>query len=109
MMEIPGAGGHPGPGPLPRNPFPSHLHVRKTNRSTCLFTALPQVRVVILGQDPYFNPNQAHGLCFSVNKGVRVPPSLINIYKVRVVKSCWYHMDMLVRDPCLDGDQEGGR
>ena len=40
-----------------------------------------QVKVVILGQDPYHGPEQAHGLCFSVQKGVRVPPSLKNIYK----------------------------
>lgn len=40
-----------------------------------------QVKVVIIGQDPYHNPGQANGLCFSVNDGVRVPPSLINIYK----------------------------
>ncbi|KAK6635746.1 hypothetical protein RUM44_001000 [Polyplax serrata] len=40
-----------------------------------------QVKVVILGQDPYHNPHQAHGLCFSVPKGVAIPPSLINIYK----------------------------
>ncbi|MDM7955165.1 uracil-DNA glycosylase [Blastomonas sp.] len=40
-----------------------------------------QVRVVILGQDPYHGPGQAHGLCFSVQPGVRPPPSLINIYK----------------------------
>lgn len=40
-----------------------------------------QVRVVILGQDPYHGPGQAHGLCFSVRPGVRVPPSLANIYK----------------------------
>ncbi|MDR1759885.1 MAG: uracil-DNA glycosylase [Fibrobacter sp.] len=39
------------------------------------------VRVVILGQDPYHNPGQAHGLCFSVQKGVQPPPSLINIYQ----------------------------
>lgn len=39
------------------------------------------VRVVILGQDPYHGPGQAHGLCFSVKPGVRTPPSLINIYK----------------------------
>ena len=39
------------------------------------------VRVVILGQDPYHGPGQAHGLCFSVQPGVRVPPSLVNIYK----------------------------
>ncbi len=38
-------------------------------------------KIVILGQDPYHNPGQAHGLAFSVNKGVRVPPSLVNIYK----------------------------
>lgn len=40
-----------------------------------------QVKVVILGQDPYHGPNQAHGLCFSVQPGVAVPPSLLNIYK----------------------------
>lgn len=40
-----------------------------------------KVRVVILGQDPYHGEGQAHGLCFSVRPGVRVPPSLVNIYK----------------------------
>ena len=44
-------------------------------------TPLDQVKVVILGQDPYHGPGQAHGLCFSVPDGVRVPPSLVNIYK----------------------------
>ena len=44
-------------------------------------TPLEQVRVVILGQDPYHGPDQAHGLCFSVKHGVRPPPSLVNIYK----------------------------
>lgn len=44
-------------------------------------TPLDQVRVVILGQDPYHGPSQAHGLCFSVADGVKVPPSLVNIYK----------------------------
>jgi len=44
-------------------------------------TPLSDVRVVILGQDPYHQPGQAHGLCFSVRPGVRIPPSLINIYK----------------------------
>jgi len=39
------------------------------------------VRVVILGQDPYHGPDQAHGLCFSVRPGVRPPPSLVNIFK----------------------------
>ena len=45
------------------------------------FTPLSKVKVVILGQDPYHNVGQAHGLCFSVKKGVDVPPSLVNIYK----------------------------
>lgn len=44
-------------------------------------TPLDKVRVVILGQDPYHGPGQAHGLCFSVKPGVRPPPSLGNIYK----------------------------
>ncbi|KAL1733780.1 uracil-DNA glycosylase-like protein [Schizophyllum commune] len=43
-------------------------------------TPLGRVKVVILGQDPYHGPGQAHGLCFSVRKGVRTPPSLRNIY-----------------------------
>lgn len=45
------------------------------------YTPLEDVKVVILGQDPYHEPNQAHGLCFSVNPGVPLPPSLKNIYK----------------------------
>ena len=40
-----------------------------------------QVKVVIIGQDPYHGPNQANGLCFSVRDGVRIPPSLVNIFK----------------------------
>ena len=44
-------------------------------------TPFDAVRVVILGQDPYHGPGQAHGLCFSVRPGVRVPPSLDNIFK----------------------------
>ena len=44
-------------------------------------TPLDKVKVVILGQDPYHSPNQAHGLSFSVKKGVKPPPSLANIYK----------------------------
>lgn len=55
-------------------------------RGNHIFTALnttpfDRVRVVILGQDPYHGPGQAHGLSFSVPEGVRPPPSLINIYK----------------------------
>ncbi|MBO9658039.1 MAG: uracil-DNA glycosylase [Chitinophagaceae bacterium] len=44
-------------------------------------TPFDQVKVVILGQDPYHGPKQAHGLCFSVQKGVPPPPSLMNIFK----------------------------
>jgi uracil-DNA glycosylase len=44
-------------------------------------TPFGEVKVVILGQDPYHGPNQAHGLCFSVKPGVGIPPSLLNIYK----------------------------
>lgn len=44
-------------------------------------TPFDAVRVVILGQDPYHGPGQAHGLCFSVRPGVPVPPSLVNIFK----------------------------
>jgi uracil-DNA glycosylase len=52
----------------------------------CIFNAFEQcpfdkTKVVIIGQDPYHGAGQAHGLCFSVNDGVAVPPSLINIYK----------------------------
>lgn len=45
------------------------------------YTAYEDVKAVILGQDPYHNPHQAHGLAFSVQKGVEIPPSLVNIYK----------------------------
>ena len=44
-------------------------------------TPLDRVKVVIIGQDPYHGPGQAHGLCFSVQPGVPTPPSLVNIYK----------------------------
>ncbi len=52
----------------------------------CVFSAFencdyPDIRVVILGQDPYHQPGQAHGMCFSVNPGVKTPPSLVNIYQ----------------------------
>ena len=46
--------------------------------NTCPFNS---VRVVIIGQDPYHGPGQANGLCFSVNSGVKFPPSLVNIFK----------------------------
>ena len=45
------------------------------------FTPHAGVKAVIIGQDPYHQPGQAHGLCFSVKRGVKIPPSLMNIYK----------------------------
>ena len=45
------------------------------------YTAYEDVKAVIIGQDPYHQPGQAHGLCFSVQKGVKAPPSLVNIFK----------------------------
>lgn len=51
-------------------------------------TSFENVRVVIIGQDPYHGPGQAHGLSFSVRKGVRIPPSLKNIYKEIEAEFC---------------------
>ena len=45
------------------------------------YTPLEKVKVLILGQDPYHGDGQANGLCFSVHPGIRIPPSLVNIYK----------------------------
>jgi uracil-DNA glycosylase len=57
--------------------FPPHDEVF----SALHLTPYTTTRVLILGQDPYHGPGQAHGLCFSVRRGVRVPPSLVNIHK----------------------------
>ena len=57
--------------------FPSEREVW----SWTLHTPIQDIKVVILGQDPYHGPGQAHGLCFSVKVGVSPPPSLVNIYK----------------------------
>ena len=54
---------------------------RGTRLAALALTPLEAVRCVILGQDPYHGPGQAHGLAFSVQDGVRLPPSLVNIYK----------------------------
>ena len=54
---------------------------RGTRLAALDLTPLEAVKVVILGQDPYHGPGQAHGLSFSVQDGVKVPPSLVNIYK----------------------------
>jgi uracil-DNA glycosylase len=75
-------------------------------------TPLDQVKVVILGQDPYHGPGQAHGLCFSVPDGVQVPPSLVNIYKelesdLGVARrgsgnlECWAQQGVLLLNTCL--------
>lgn len=55
--------------------------------SAFAYTNLTEVKVVIVGQDPYHQPNQAHGLAFSVNHGVAIPPSLKNIFK-ELVDDC---------------------
>lgn len=58
------------------------IYPSKENIFTALnLTAFNEVKVVIIGQDPYHEPNQAHGLAFSVLDGVKLPPSLKNIYK----------------------------
>ena len=54
---------------------------RGTRLAALALTPLDEVRCVILGQDPYHGPGQAHGLAFSVQAGVKPPPSLVNIYK----------------------------
>lgn len=66
-----------------REEYENHIiHPDKNDIFNALkWTAYEDVRVVIFGQDPYHGENQAHGLCFSVQKGVDIPPSLKNIYK----------------------------
>ncbi|KIK62539.1 hypothetical protein GYMLUDRAFT_41999 [Collybiopsis luxurians FD-317 M1] len=62
--------------PLPLKVYPSPRDIYTWSQ----LTPLGKVKVVIIGQDPYPGPNQAHGLCFSVRMGIPVPPSLLNIY-----------------------------
>jgi len=57
--------------------YPEGRNIFKSFNST----PFDQVKVVIIGQDPYHGPGQAHGLCFSVPEGVKAPPSLRNIFK----------------------------
>lgn len=58
------------------------IHPHRENIFNALkFTSFEDTRVVIIGQDPYHGENQAHGLCFSVREGVKLPPSLRNIFK----------------------------
>ena len=63
-------------------------------------TPLDTVKVVIIGQDPYHGPNQAHGLCFSVREGVEEPPSLANIFQ---------EINEDMRDPTVPGGRANGR
>ena len=66
-----------------RNEYPTHTVYPPGKKMFAAFDAcsFDNVKVVILGQDPYHEPGQAHGLCFSVNEGVQFPPSLQNIFK----------------------------
>lgn len=57
--------------------YPSYANIFNALR----YTDYDEVKVVILGQDPYHGPNEAHGLSFSVREGVKIPPSLVNIFK----------------------------
>ena len=68
-------------------------------------TDLAGVKVVILGQDPYHGPRQAHGLAFSVREGVVVPPSLLNIYKELSQDIAGFHMP---QHGCLQAWAEQG-
>lgn len=69
------------------------------------YTPYHDVKVVILGQDPYHGPGQAHGLSFSVKEGVPVPPSLQNIYQEIGNE---YHIDLKGKSGCLTGWAEQG-
>lgn len=58
------------------------IYPEKNNIFRCFdLCSFNDLKVIILGQDPYHEPNQANGLCFSVNNGIKFPPSLVNIYK----------------------------
>ena len=59
-------------------------------------TPYDQVKVVILGQDPYHGEGQAHGLCFSVKPGIKIPPSLQNIYKEMATDIFFNHCSWLI-------------
>jgi len=69
--------------------------------SAFCYTPFSKVKVVIIGQDPYHGPGQAHGLSFSVKKGVKTPPSLKNIYKE--IKEDLNILEDIPTNGCLDG------
>ena len=66
-----------------KSEYSQHVCYAKGSQIFAAFDRCPfdQLKVVILGQDPYHGPNQANGLCFSVNDGIPFPPSLQNIFK----------------------------
>lgn len=66
-----------------KNEYAQHICYPPGNQifSALDYTPFSEVKVVIIGQDPYHGPNQAHGLCFSVNEEIKIPPSLVNIIK----------------------------
>ena len=65
------------------------------------FTPYKDIKVVILGQDPYHGPGQAHGLSFSVNPGIKIPPSLLNIYKELNSLKKWADQGVLLLNTSL--------
>ena len=73
---------------------------KKTEVFSAFTTDLSKIKVVILGQDPYHEPGQAHGLCFSVPNGIMVPPSLVNIIKE-------INNDLGTQIPLTSGDLTG--
>lgn len=74
---------------------PAHDEIFKALNAT----PLPEVRAVIIGQDPYHGPNQAEGLCFSVRQGIAIPPSLANVFR---------EVEADMTDPSVPGGRPNG-
>ena len=91
-----------------RRIFPDMYHIFEALK----LTPYHEIKAVILGQDPYHEVGQAHGLCFSVQRGIKLPPSLVNIYKelesdlgIPMAKdgdlSCWARQGVLLLNAAL--------
>jgi uracil-DNA glycosylase len=91
-----------------RRIFPDMYHIFEALK----LTPYSEIKAVILGQDPYHEIGQAHGLCFSVQRGTKLPPSLVNIYKelendlgIPMAKdgdlSCWAKQGVLLLNAAL--------
>ena len=91
-----------------RRIFPDMYHIFEALK----LTPYNEIKAVILGQDPYHEVGQAHGLCFSVQRGIKLPPSLVNIYKelesdlgIPMAKdgdlSCWARQGVLLLNAAL--------